>query len=602
MHPAPCPARWITSRVDTNWTGTKTVWGWQAYWAAAAPDRRPTTGMFRIQAPRNGSLSGLTIQPNGAGSCSAPVCGGGGVPSTVQAGAPIGCSYTCTDDVLSVTISCTIDGFVFSSGTVGVQMIPFDGPSKCVTLTSALFKTYSSGGGGWSDRVYCTNGGALNYTTFAANPQPPGAGQCSYFDQTYDFTNTMVLNLNGPGTFVNSSDAAVTVPCPQPTFGTGANGAAAANATLVMTRNYNWCAGGGGCPGWGGWAWVLGAMQVGPARAPGVRLHAPWGRTGAAPRAACSPAAAPAPAGRRAPSWSPPSPRPDPPPLLHRTLRTIATRSVSVSQTQMIWSVGMVRTFVDSTPAPTVGRPLARGLRAAPLPPPQPSQQPLPPPPPPLTPNQQVAASGPCLCTHRLPATAPHPSPPPPQATGTFTLTSPRNGTLTSVLATGTGGTCAITNCTVGVLLVKDRTVTCAFNCTNTVTSLVPSFSVDGYVVTGANVTVVQTPVDGNTACVVMSDPLWSQAGNLVSVNATWTPTRQYCANTWVQATTKLVAPDLSQCLKCAANYTVVNTATIRTSTGNVTLGSAQATAVPPCGACTVTAVLNGTITRNWQW
>jgi hypothetical protein len=197
---------------------------------------------------------------------------------------------------------------------------------------------------------------------------------------------------------------------------------------------------------------------------------------------------------------------------------------------------------------------------------------------------------------------APLSSPPPQlypnQATGSFTITSPRSGTLTAVIVAGTNGTCGVPLCNSTGTIVANQVVMCRFNCSSSTTSLVPSFAVDGYNVTGASVPVTPIFVDGDTGCVTLTDPLWASNGipKLAAAG------KKICTTTTENLPTSTPAPDATQCLRCAASYTVNNTASIKTFGLGIPLGSSTATAVIPCKACTVTASISGTITRQWEW
>jgi hypothetical protein len=188
------------------------------------------------------------------------------------------------------------------------------------------------------------------------------------------------------------------------------------------------------------------------------------------------------------------------------------------------------------------------------------------------------------------------------QVTGSFTISSPRNGSLTSVTVTGTGGACGAPDCGGATALVANKPITCRYNCSSSVTSVVPSFAVDSYPVTGAAVAVVPIPVDGDTACVTLTDPVVKAIDA-----AAWGTDKKVCYNSTgtaftVDVRSRTPAPRADQCLACAPSYTLANTAFISTFGLNASLGSSGVVATLPCAPCTVVATLNGTITRNWEW
>jgi hypothetical protein len=188
------------------------------------------------------------------------------------------------------------------------------------------------------------------------------------------------------------------------------------------------------------------------------------------------------------------------------------------------------------------------------------------------------------------------------QVTGSFTISSPRNGLLTSVTVNGTGGACAAPVCDGATALVANKPMVCRYSCASSVTSVVPSFSVDGYSVTGAAVTVTTIRVDGDTACITLTDPVLKEIDPVA-----WGADKKVCYNSAATAFTvdvrsRTPAPRADQCLACAPSYTLANTALISTFGLNASLGLSDVVATLPCAPCTVVATLNGTITRNWEW
>jgi hypothetical protein len=243
LSPPPPPARSVSVDALQNWTANdKVLWGLQVSKAAAASNRTGTSGTFTIRSPRNGTLSGVAVNAtaSASGVCGALDCGGGAAaPATVAVGVPITCTYTCDDDVTAATVGFAVDGYAFSSAATLVTRVDLLGDTACVKLTDPLFSQTEPA---WAPRTICQDSAAAAFAAFSfeAAPSAPAARECAAFTDTYTVTDVAFLETVQLSALQASDSAEATVPCPKPTFGDGGSGGARAQATLVMTRNWNW--------------------------------------------------------------------------------------------------------------------------------------------------------------------------------------------------------------------------------------------------------------------------------------------------------------------------------------------------------------------------
>jgi hypothetical protein len=100
--------------------------------------------------PQNGTLSSISLQITGTGSCSTPVCSAGALPLTLKANTPVTCTYTCDEGVTKVAVATDIDSgagaeTVSTATAASVTTSTSNGPTACVVLSDQLFKTLEPG-------------------------------------------------------------------------------------------------------------------------------------------------------------------------------------------------------------------------------------------------------------------------------------------------------------------------------------------------------------------------------------------------------------------------------------------------------------------------
>jgi hypothetical protein len=199
--------------------------------------------------------------------------------------------------------------------------------------------------------------------------------------------------------------------------------------------------------------------------------------------------------------------------------------------------------------------------------------------------------------------------------TGTLTIRSPRNGTITNfaINATSTaGGGCTLDGCGAGpggapVTVTAGTPLTCGYTCALNVTGVTVSMLINGFALSTAATVVAKTDIFFDTECVRLIDPLFSQ-----TEPAAWV-TRTICQNSPATAFQQFTfsarppAPGAGQCAEFDDLYTFSNTALLTTALLGVPAGSSTAPVTVPCpkpgfGAGGAVATASVALTRNWLW
>jgi hypothetical protein len=202
------------------------------------------------------------------------------------------------------------------------------------------------------------------------------------------------------------------------------------------------------------------------------------------------------------------------------------------------------------------------------------------------------------------------------RTSGTFTIRSPRNGTLSGVAVNATassGGACGALDCGGGAPAPATVTagvpITCTYTCDDDVTAATVGFAVDGYAFSSAATLVTRVDLLGDTACVKLTDPLFSQT------EPAWAP-RTICQDSTAAAFAAFSfeaappAPAPGECAAFTDTYTVTDVAFLRTVQLGALQASDSAEATVPCpkptfgdgGGGSAQAQATLVMTRNWNW
>jgi hypothetical protein len=172
-----------------------------------------------------------------------------------------------------------------------------------------------------------------------------------------------------------------------------------------------------------------------------------------------------------------------------------------------------------------------------------------------------------------------------------------------------TGGNCSEPLCP-SAQVARGTPVVCNITCTEGTTAVVPTLQIDDLPPRqGSSVATTYKQVNGTSSCVALDSPFLYQYGPVSGERGAWLA-KTLCNSDLISAVTKTItvstsvpdpAPD--QCQACAATYPVTASATL--SIGGKVSDQGDATVLRPCPVkfqCNVTASLDVTLTRDWQW